>query len=89
VRHAGAHHPGVLRHVDHGNPVVDPLVFLVVDNLRFHLVVLGLALIVIGSLAAAAITHISRRPPRRLSARRLPPGSPSRSARMPPCHVTR
>ena len=31
---AGAHHPGVLRHVDRGDPVMDPLVFLVVDHLR-------------------------------------------------------
>jgi len=34
VRGAGAHHPGVLRHVDRGNPVMDPLVFLIVNHLR-------------------------------------------------------
>jgi hypothetical protein len=34
VRHAGARHPGVLRHVGRAGPVMNPLVFLVVDNLR-------------------------------------------------------
>jgi hypothetical protein len=37
VRGAGAHHPGVLGHVDRGHPLVDPLVLFVVDHLRFHL----------------------------------------------------
>jgi hypothetical protein len=34
VRGAGAHHPGVLGYVDRGDPVMDPLAFLVVDHLR-------------------------------------------------------
>ena len=34
VRGAGAHHPGVFRHVDRGDPLVDLLVLLVVDYLR-------------------------------------------------------
>ena len=52
-----------------------------------RLIALVLTLIVIGSLAAvAAAVGPPRREP---SARRLPPGSPGRSARMSPCHVTR
>jgi len=34
MRDAGAHHPGVFRHVDRGDPVMDPFVLLVVDYLR-------------------------------------------------------
>src|SRR5271165_2788986 len=34
VRGSGAHHPGILRHVDRGDPVMDPLVFLIVNHLR-------------------------------------------------------
>ena len=34
MRGAGAHHPGVLRHVDRGHPLMDPLVLFVVDHLR-------------------------------------------------------
>ena len=34
MRGAGAHHPGVFRHVDRGDLLVDPLVLLVIDYLR-------------------------------------------------------
>jgi hypothetical protein len=34
VRQPGAHHPGVLRHVHRGDPLMHPLVFLIIDNLR-------------------------------------------------------
>jgi hypothetical protein len=34
VRGAGVHHLGVLHHVDRSHPLIHPLVFLIVDNLR-------------------------------------------------------
>ena len=35
IRHPGAHHPGRLRHVDGGDPLVHPLILLVLDLPRF------------------------------------------------------
>ena len=34
MRGPGAHHPGILRHVDRGHPLMHPLVLLIVDHLR-------------------------------------------------------
>jgi len=45
MRGTGAHHPRILRHIDRGDPLMDPLVLLVVDYLRSahrgHLLVLA------------------------------------------------
>ena len=35
IRHPGAHHPGRLGHIDRGDPLVNALVLLVLDLLRF------------------------------------------------------
>ncbi len=52
VRQPGAYHSGVLRHVDRGDPLVHPLVFLVVDNLRFRLAHRGHLLCLTGGIEA-------------------------------------